>query len=251
MARLLLTRPRAEARALARCVRARGWMPILCPMLDLVFLARAWPHLPPQAALAFTSANGVRALRACARPRQWDAARMHRVFAVGEATAAEARAAGFAHVVQGDGDWHALAALLVRAQPPCVAHISGRDGAGALVRRLKQAGISARTHIVYAAAMRRRLPVAVVRRLLRGQIEGALFFSARTASAFRAAVRAHPQAGALTRALATVPAFCLAPAVAARVRAPMPTRIAAAPSSQALLDEVHKWLALARARQAW
>ena len=261
--RLLLTRPQAQARALAAQLRARGWTPVLCPMLDLVFLERRPPRFTQTAVLAFTSANGVEALkRSMARPL-WREACARRVFAVGEATAAAARAAGFTHIVEADGDAQALAAQLVRAAPPDVAHISGRAGAGALARHVRAyimsehrhertdartyidarayimpAHIHVRTHILYDTRPRRALPPAIVRQLLGGRLDGALFFSARTARAFRTAVHAHAQAAALMRALGGVAAFCLAPAAASPLRKLMPIHIAGAHTSAALLQAV-------------
>ena len=255
--RLLLTRPQTQARALAAQLRARGWTPLLCPMLDLVFLERRPPRLSPTAALAFTSANGVEALkRSMARPL-WRGACARRVFAVGEATAAAARAAGFTHIVEADGDAQALAAQLVRAAPPDVAHISGRAGAGALARHVRAYIMSAhihgrtdartyimperidvRTHILYDTRPRRALPPAIVRQLLGGRVDGALFFSARTARAFRTAVHAHAQAAALIQALGGVAAFCLAPAAARPLRKLMPIHIAGAHTGAALLQAV-------------
>ena len=266
--RLLLTRPQAQARALAAQLRARGFAPLLCPMLDLVFLERRPPRLSPTAALAFTSANGVEALkRSMARPL-WREACARRVFAVGEATAAAARAAGFRHIVEADGDAQALAAQLVRAAPPDVAHISGRAGAGALARHVRAyimsahtdidartyidarthimpvrthilpAHIHVRTHILYDTRPRRALPPAIVRQVLGGRVDGALFFSARTARAFRTAVHAHAQAVALKQALSGVAAFCLAPAAARPLGKLMPIHIAGAHTSAALLQAV-------------
>ncbi|MEK9723834.1 MAG: uroporphyrinogen-III synthase, partial [Rhodospirillaceae bacterium] len=86
---LLLTRPRSDSEALAATLAARGVATTVAPLLDI-----AIPDGPPLdltgvQGLLMTSANGVRAFAAR------EARRDLLVFAVGEATGAEARAAGF------------------------------------------------------------------------------------------------------------------------------------------------------------
>ncbi|OYZ89316.1 MAG: hypothetical protein B7X99_19925, partial [Rhizobiales bacterium 17-65-6] len=82
----------------------------------------------PFSALAFTSAHGVRAL--AARP-QASALRSLPVFTVGGRTGAQARTAGFAHVIEADGNIEALAALLSARLAPGtrILHAAGADRA--------------------------------------------------------------------------------------------------------------------------
>ena len=118
--RLLLTRPAADAMAVAEQLAEQGHDVLLSPMIDITLAAQAsLPAQHEQAAVAFTSANGVRALMAQlhgARASQTQIADWFQlpVFAVGPQTAAAAHAAGFATIHQASGDVAALAALIAR-----------------------------------------------------------------------------------------------------------------------------------------
>ena len=92
---VLVTRPRADAERTAAGLAALGLDPIIAPMLEERFTGVALPDATGFAAIALTSANGVRALAAHPQGEEFSALR---VYAVGEHTAAEARAAGFDHV---------------------------------------------------------------------------------------------------------------------------------------------------------
>src|SRR6476646_7567579 len=87
--RALVTRPRAEAVALAEALDRRGIEAIIEPLLDILYRDEPAPDLAGVQAVLCTSANGVRALA------RRSAERGIALFAVGEATAARARAAGF------------------------------------------------------------------------------------------------------------------------------------------------------------
>src|SRR5882757_8597644 len=90
--RALVTRPRAEAAALAEALAARGIEAIVEPLLDIHYRDEPAPDLAGVQAVLCTSANGVRALARLSRGRKVP------IFAVGEATAARAREEGFARV---------------------------------------------------------------------------------------------------------------------------------------------------------
>src|SRR5690606_2960616 len=95
---------------------ALGFTPLVAPLLTLAPLPEALHAAPDPAAvaaLALTSPNGVEAF-APLTPRFRD----HPVFAVGDATAEAARAAGFADVRSASGDIHALARLIAAEAPP-------------------------------------------------------------------------------------------------------------------------------------
>src|SRR5512146_1138627 len=101
MIRVLVTRPREEAVALAARLEALGYTPVIAPMIAVRFLPDAVMDASGIQAVAFTSANGARAL-AAARVGA-EVARDLPAFAVGKATAAAARAAGFREIVEGPG----------------------------------------------------------------------------------------------------------------------------------------------------
>ena len=114
--RVWVTRAEPGAARTADRLTALGFTPITAPLLTLAPLPGALDAAPAPAAvaaLALTSPNGVEAF-APLIPRF----RRHPVFAVGDATAEAARAAGFADVRSASGDIHALARLIAAEAPP-------------------------------------------------------------------------------------------------------------------------------------
>ncbi|GEB99236.1 uroporphyrinogen-III synthase [Brevundimonas diminuta] len=114
--RVWVTRAEPGAARTADRLTALGFTPITAPLLTLAPLPGALDAAPAPAAvaaLALTSPNGVEAF-APLIPRF----RRHPVFAVGDATAEAARAAGFADVRSAAGDIHALARLIAAEAPP-------------------------------------------------------------------------------------------------------------------------------------
>src|SRR5438045_5257361 len=103
--RALVPRPRAEAIALAEALDRRGIEAIIEPLLDILYRDAPAPDLAGVQAVLCTSANGVRALTRLS-PERGVA-----LLAVGEATAAGAREAGFLQVESGGGNVEDLARL--------------------------------------------------------------------------------------------------------------------------------------------
>jgi uroporphyrinogen-III synthase len=138
-----ITRAEPGASATAARVAALGFTPVVSPLLRLQPVA-AEIDLTDVAALAFTSANGVRAFAAAHEARDLPS------YAVGEATAEAARAAGFAKVISADGDVAALARRIA-ADPPggVVLHPAAAEPAGDLAADLAKAGIPVRSVTVY------------------------------------------------------------------------------------------------------
>ena len=101
--RVWITRAEPGASATAERVAALGHMPVVAPLMRIEPVEAPQVDLRGVAALAFTSANGVRAF-AAAEP-----SRNLKVFAVGAGTAAAVKAAGFRQVLSADGDVAALA----------------------------------------------------------------------------------------------------------------------------------------------
>lgn len=173
--RVLVTRAEPGASATARRLAARGFTPVVEPLFTLEPLA---PELRTFDALAFTSANGVRAF-ARLSPRR-DAP----VFCVGARTAEAARDAGFAAVTSADGDVVALAALIRRNLVPdaILLHAGNEESRGDLTGALKAAGIDARFRALYRAA-----PVAAPGPALAAFLAGQPAFDAVTIHSPRAA----------------------------------------------------------------
>src|SRR5438552_4441028 len=124
--RALVTRPRAEAVALAEALDRRGIEAIVEPLLDILYRDEPAPDLAGVQAVLCTSANGVRALARLSRERQI------RLLAVGEASAARAREEGFARVESAAGNVDDLARLArqrLRPEAGPLLHVAGSDGA--------------------------------------------------------------------------------------------------------------------------
>ncbi|MDX1485315.1 MAG: uroporphyrinogen-III synthase [Alphaproteobacteria bacterium] len=232
--RVLVTRPEADAGPLAERLAAEGFDPVIEPLLRIRFRDEASPDLSGLAALAFTSANGVRALVHLAPEAR---ALKLPVFVVGPATAAAARAAGFADVRSADGDVAALANLVARelgrGGGPVV-HVAGRERAGDLVGALAAEGLEARREVLYDAIAADSLSSTLRAEIEAGAINVVLIFSPRTARLF---VNLMENSGLEARAR-TMCLVALSPAVA-EAAAPLPwgtVRIADAPRQDAALD---------------
>lgn len=233
--RILNTRPAPDAAGLTAALRARGHAVVEAPMLAVRPVAGAALGLDlagVQAILA-TSANGVRAF-ADARPE-----RGLPLFAVGDATARAARAAGFEKVFRAGGDVEALAATVREEVDPgagALLHVAGSVVAGDLAGSLGGSGFDVRRAVLYAAEVPAALPAAAAEGLTAGTIDAIVLFSPRTARTFVDLVVAAGLAGACR----AVVALCLSPAVAA-VAATVEwraVRTAARPEQDALLDLV-------------
>ncbi len=210
--RVLITRPREDARALAEALAGRGVEAIVEPLLEIAPLPADDLDLDGAQAILLTSANGARAL-AAATPRR-DLA----VLAVGQATAAAARTAGFRDAAAAGGDVAALAALAGERCDPAAGpliHVSGSVVAGDLGGRLAARGFTVRRVALYEARPAAALSRAAATALSQGALDAVLLFSPRTAKAF---VTLAQQAG-LAAALGRVRALCLSAAVAEAARA--------------------------------
>lgn len=222
---------------MAAWLHARGIEPVLEPMLAIRFIADGAEILAPllvgAQAVLFTSANGARAF-AAASPRRDLAA-----FAVGDATAAAARAAGFSAIASAGGNVADLAVLVRQRLSPAdgaLVHAAAGATAGDLAAALGGAGFSLRRAVLYEAVPARALSGETAALLAAGAIALALFFSPRTAQSFVTLVRA----AGLGSACRAVTAITLSPAVAASLgRLDWGTvRVAAAPTTAALLAAV-------------
>ena len=205
---------------------------LLQPLLDIRPAPQGGPlDLSGVQALLCTSANGVRALaRATAR-------RDLPLFAVGDATARAAAAAGFGRVASAGGDVAELARLTVaRLEPTAgrLVHAAASQVAGDLSGRLSRAGFTVERCVLYQAEPITRLCDPVRAAWQDGTISAALFFSPRSAASFLALVRAQSLP---TAAAENCHAVALSPAVAAAL-ADLPwasVRTAERPTTEALL----------------
>ncbi len=227
-AHVLVTRPEPGASETAARLRGLGFDPVLSPMLTIEPLSCALPAASGLQAVLVTSANAVANL-----PQHLVALPL---FAVGAATAARAKARGFAHVESADADAAALARLAAArcrpdGNPVLLAHGLGQGDA--LHAALTEAGLPVIRAALYATHPVVSLPPAAASCWRDGLIAASLFFSAETARAFvRAAV-----AGGVAEAARHSAALAIG-APAASALAPLPwrqVRVAVRPDQESLL----------------
>jgi uroporphyrinogen-III synthase len=236
MPRWLITRPAEDAAPLAEALAARGHAALVAPMFEVDFSAPEPADLTDIQAVLLTSANGARALAGLTPRRDVP------VLAVGDATAAAARAAGFADVASAAGDAAALARLAEDRLDPAAGalfHAAGKAVAGDLKGLLEAAGFAVRRAVLYRTRAAGALPPDAAAALAGGTIAGVLFFSPRTAEVFVRLVRA----AGLTVHLAGLYALCLSRAVAGRLDPAAWRTVCVAgrpntPALLALLDDV-------------
>jgi uroporphyrinogen-III synthase len=184
--RIWITRTQPGAEATAERVRALGHDAVVAPLLAVRRIADASVDLKGVGAIAFTSANGVRAFAEVCGEREL------RVFAVGAATAQAARAAGFRTVLSADGDVEALAEGIAARRSQMrgvVLHPGAAEPAGDLAGALEKHGVPARRAVLYETGPAVISP-AQAESLTRS--DAALLHSPRAAKALAAVLKAHP-----------------------------------------------------------
>lgn len=208
--RIIVTRPAPDAETFAALARAHDFEPVIAPVMRIEFGAEA-PDLEGVGALAFTSANGVRAFAASGGAADLP------VFAVGSMTAAEARQAGFPGVTAAGGDVESLADIIAKSGVSgVVLHVAGSERAGDLTADLARRGVEARCAILYEAVAEAELsPMGAVALAADPPAEFAAFFSPRSARLFIEQVRQ----AELEERLENVVALCLSEPVAEAARA--------------------------------
>ena len=219
-----VTRAQPAAAATARRLSAAGFEPVVAPLLETRPLSPKL-DLTGVGALAFTSANGLRHL---APPQpQWLSLP---VFAVGAATAAAAREAGFTDVSSADGDVAALARLIVDRRDALrggALHLAAKEPAGDLLGALVSAGVPARAVAVYETVVS-DLPVAALETAEAADF--VLLHSPRAARRLQSLIT--------DEAAESLLAVCLSPAVAAPLAGVgfRGIAVAAAPNEASLIE---------------
>ena len=225
---VLITRPSAGAIETARRVAALGFTPLVAPVLETVMSPTRLPEPARLQAVILTSANAVPCLSA--------AYFQVPVFAVGAATAAAARKAGFARVIDAGGKATDLAVLVRRLCEPGRGSLlfpGAATLAADIAKPLRAAGFRVIRRIVY-----RTTPVAALSQTAHdalggGWVKAALFFSPASARSFVALVTASMPPTYFTG----VDAVAISAAVAAALE-PLPWRhvhVASLPNQDAML----------------
>ena len=214
-----ITRARPGADRTAERLSGMGLTPVVAPLLTIAPL-KVRPDLAEVGALTFTSMNGVTAFTSLSTRRSLP------VFAVGDATAASARAAGFADVRSAGGDIHALAAL-IRAEGSGVSilHPAASEPAGDLAALVGDAARITALAVYEALETDASPPEAW---------DAVLIHSPRAARALAARLSPDVAPGRIAVALSPAAAAPLAPLDFAEVR------LAAIPTEASLLATLGK-----------
>jgi uroporphyrinogen-III synthase len=208
--RVLVVRPSEGGERTAERLRSLGHEAVAAPVLAI----RATAERPPPgsfAATVLTSANAAAFLPTIAADRQ-----LGPVFAVGERTAAAARAEGIEEVRVGAGDAAALARLVagfVPGRDPLLL-VAGRDRKQEPEASLRAVGYPVAVWTAYEAVAASRLPDAAAEALRARTLDAALHYSRRSAATL-VALAGH--AGLLSP-LRKLPNLCLSADVAAPLR---------------------------------
>lgn len=224
--RILVTRPEQDGQQIAARLAAMGHQAILAPLLLPRFDDGPEPDFSGVQAILATSANGIRALaRRTAR-------RDIPIFAVGPQTTEEARQAGFTAIRNADGDAAALAAAVPRWTAPdkgALLHVCGAEAPGSLGEALRASGFAVRRVVLYTVEAVTALPAEAEAALKARALDGALFFSPRSARVFCGLATGLPTQSLIAFCISQATADALDPSAFAR------TRVAARPNQDALL----------------
>lgn len=169
---VLVLRPEPGASATAARAHAMELGCIVAPLFTVHALGWQLPDPAEFDAVMMTSANAARLGGA-----GLTALRGLPLYAVGAATAAAARAAGFARVIAGDEDVAALVPRAARDGVRTLLHLAGREH-----RAPVASGVVVTTRIVYASDALAALPDIAAAALHRGAV--ALLHSPRAATLF-------------------------------------------------------------------
>ncbi len=173
--RVLVTRPIEDADRTSEALAAAGHEALVAPLFRIAPLPHAMPVEAD--ALVATSANAIRQadLATVARDRP--------VYAVGRATAGEARRAGFHDVRSAEGDAADLAALLAASPHRRLAYLAGRPRRDAALQALGER-FAITVVETYETQAVETLPFAAAQALRQGTAEAAFHFSPRAAEIF-------------------------------------------------------------------
>lgn len=182
---VLVTRPEPGGSATARRLREMGFAPVMAPLLTIQSLARALP--------ARESLRGIVIASQQALPALPDLYHDLPLYAVGDATAAAARARGFAEVVSAHGRAEDLAGLIIRSLPkeglPLLL-ATGENQGDRLKTILQAFGFTIIKEEVYAARSVTALPPQAAEMIARPEPGWVLLFSRETALCLKRLCRA-------------------------------------------------------------
>ncbi len=209
MNRVLILRPQPGADQSARLARSLGLEPVVAPLFTVRPLAWEPVEAAGFDAVMMTSANAARYGGPGLAPLT-----LLPCYAVGQATAAAAREAGFERVTAGDGDAEDLIDFCVDDGVCNLLHLCGREH-----RPVERPGLRVERRIVYASDAAEALPAAARAALEGGAV--ALLHSPRAAALFRELVEA--RGSVAIAAISAAAAQAAGDGWLAREAAPQPT----------------------------
>ena len=204
---VLITRPERDAESLVAELAGHEIESLVEPLFQIEFAASPTLDLDGVQAVLLTSRNGAEALAGAESRRDL------KVFAVGDATARAATAAGFTDTKSADGTVEDLAKLVAGDLKPAdgaLLHVAGKQVAGDLAGLLESDGFTVRRAVLYQATAATALSETARAALADGALDAVLLFSPRTAGIFADLVETAELGQAATR----LDALCLSPAVA-------------------------------------
>ena len=241
---VLVTRPHPDDETTAASLRARGFEVLVAPMLRFEPVAFHDDEDARYDAIIVTSVNALRGL--APHPVANRLLKLP-LFAVGEMTAAAARAAGFENVSPANGGAASLRDLVLASvkakrlkKASTLLYLAGADLARDLAGELGERGLTVVTQTTYRMIPVANLSHAVCEAFAANRVEAVLHYSRRSARAFLDAARA----GGVEISALAIPQCCISAAVASVVRdagAPQ-VMVAASSDENALFDALDRAL---------
>jgi uroporphyrinogen-III synthase len=231
--RLLVTRPEPDALKMRGVLEKLGCEGVVEPLLRAAYENCDPIEIGGAQALIATSRSALVALKAqglLARARELP------LFAVGGATAREARALGFALVVAGAAGAHELVTHIVSVADPAaglLVHLAGEPRAVDFAVELEPHGFRVVAPVVYRMLAAAALRDTTVEQLAGGEIDGVILMSPRTAVIYAQLMRKH----GLAMTARELRHFCFSPAVAGQLKSlgRVPIEVAERPRLEELL----------------
>lgn len=231
--RVLVTRPEPDGLKLKGLLEERGHQADVEPLMHTTFVAFDPSELDGVTAVIATSRNALRAIKGTANPEHL---RGLTLYAVGGATAEEARRMGFGTVIKGPGTAASLIPILASTLDPMeemLLHLRGDRVAVDLRGELEALGFRLAESIVYRMRATDRLSIETQERLIDGQIEAVMLMSPQTAQIYTRLIQKYRFQEVVRQVLH----LCLSDAAAARLSplGDLPIDVAEAPTLEEML----------------
>ncbi len=234
----LITRPANEAESTAKAIAAKGYTPLIEPLLTIQpakdapeKIATALKQNPQ--CLIFTSKQALRIFADIVKERKYTVA------VVGEASSELATDLGFKRIISGDSDAETLVKIITEKLDPtqgCCVYFCSNHVAYPVEEKLQKFGFSCVSNEIYQSEAVEDFSAENIKQLKNGNVRVALFYSERTAEIFVKLAKKH----ALEAILMEMEAYALSAKVMRKIRALQWKKTAAArlPSETALLNLV-------------